>query len=144
MQYLLSSLTKHGIGSRALTDTDFFQICESEGTEVYFSDRRYAFFFTIPDEGDLKVIVLPKRLKGLRFLFAAFHELAHCLLHAGHDPSIAFLKGRDRRHECEADAVALIALFPSPLPEDAQFPIEGRFAKKLWKERQRLCLRYGI
>lgn len=143
MQHLLRGLKKHGIGSRALTETDFLRICEDIDAEIVLSDRRYPFYFNVPAD-DLRIIVLPKRLTGLQYLFAAFHELGHCLNDVGSEPCIAFLGGHNTRREREADAVALVALFPSPRIEDTQHPIKCRFAQKLWADRQRLFFLYGV
>lgn len=142
MQHLLRGLERHGIGHRALGETDFYRICEELDIEIWWSNKRFPLFFSVPDD-DLRIIILPKRLSGLQMLFAAYHELGHCLNDVGAEPCIAFLGGNDRR-EREADAVALVALFPSPRIEDAEYPIFCRFSRKLWDDRQRLFFLYGI
>lgn len=142
MQHLLRGLERHGIGHRAMTEDDFWNICHDEGIEVVLSRRRYAFYFTVP-ETDVKAIVLPERRTGPRLLFSMFHELAHHFLHGGDEPCIAFQGLSDSKCEAEADAVALIALMPRQiLPELEWCDIEA-IGFEHWKARERLAL-YGV
>lgn len=138
MRHLLHGLERHGIGRRALTEIDFEKICTREGVEVFWSDRRYALYYVVED---VKIIILPKRLTGPKLLFAQFHELAHHLLHGGSDPCVAFLGQADKKAEAEANAVALISLFP----RIEQPPLmDSRFTRKLWDDRVRIYFLYGI
>ncbi|MET0752587.1 MAG: ImmA/IrrE family metallo-endopeptidase, partial [Pyrinomonadaceae bacterium] len=84
-------------------------------------------------------IVLNKRLKGLKRIFAMFHELSHHFLHGGKDAANAFYFGLvESKAEVEADALALIALIPLLSLGSFDFLDEhpNRYAKKLWRERQ--------
>lgn len=142
MKLLLTGLKKHGIGRRALNEEDFLRICHKDDIEVFLSSKRFPFYFTVPAD-DLRVIVLPKRLTGARMLFVMFHELAHHWIHGGDDPCIAFLGGRDKKCEAEADAVALIALMPTP-DSPIEAPGDPRFVQRMKEDRQRLSFFYGV
>jgi Zn-dependent peptidase ImmA (M78 family) len=139
MKHLLHGLERHGIGRRALTEIDFERICAREGVDIFWSDRRYALYYTPTD--DVKIIILPKRLTGPELLFAQFHELAHYLLHGGDDPCVAFLGQSDRKCEAEADAVALVSIFPTVEQPPLMY---SRFVRKLWDDRLALYFNYGI
>lgn len=140
MKLLFSRLTRAGFNRRRLTETDFYQICEAEGIEVIWSDRKYSFFLSILGE---RCIVLPKRLKGVKMLFSAFHELGHALAHVGQEPSVLWLGMPHSKDEVEADAVALIALMP--IESDWMEILDGtRYARRLYDDRCRLHFLYGI
>lgn len=141
MKHVLRGLERHGIGTRALCEDDFYRICAREDIEVVISPRRFAYYLTAPSY-DLRMIVLPQALSGLHLLFAQFHELAHHLLHGGDDPCIAFLGESDKKCEAEADAVAVLSIFPSIAQPPAFF--ESALAAKLWDDRLRLYQNYGI
>src|SRR3954451_9622736 len=105
MKLLLNRLEKrYGLGSRPMLEEDFYLICENEGIEVLQSPEKFSFYFTMLDE---HFIVLPKRRKGLKLLYAMFHELGHFAMHVGTEPEAAFLSGHGK-YEAEADATALI------------------------------------
>jgi Zn-dependent peptidase ImmA (M78 family) len=140
MQHLIRSLKRHGIGSRAMTEDDFYAICERERVRVEFWSERISFYMAVP-EIDLRVIVLPKGKKGLRLLFAMFHELGHHFAHAGTEPTVAFETGSHSKDEAEADAVALIAILPFLTNEP---PDNTKFGKQIHKDRQRLKFIYGM
>jgi hypothetical protein len=72
MKLLLKKLEHYGLGKRPLTEDDFYNICTIEDIEIIWSDEKFAFYFAL--EGR-HFIVLPKRKKGIRLLFAMFHEL---------------------------------------------------------------------
>lgn len=136
----MRGLERHGIGSRALTEIDFERICLREGVDVFWSSKRYPFYFTVPED-DVKIIVLPKRLTGFKLLFAQYHELAHHFLHGGDDPCIAFLGQSDKKCEAEADAIALVSIFPTVRQPPLLY---SRFERKLWDDRLALYFNYGI
>lgn len=125
-----------------MTEADFFEICEIEGIEIIWSADKFAFYFTMLGE---HFIVLPKRKRGLRLLFAMFHELGHYFAHSGDEPETAFLGDPHSRNELEADAVALIALVPySEIDNAAKELGETRYGDRLWRERKRIAFLYGI
>lgn len=126
-----------------MTEDDFWRICADEDIEVCWSRRKYAFYFTVPDD-DLRIIVLPERFTGVRLLFAMFHELAHHLLHGGDQPSMALMGRSDPKWEFEADAVALIALMPDIEVRDPPPFEESRYTQKLWRDRHRLKFLYLV
>jgi Zn-dependent peptidase ImmA (M78 family) len=142
MQHLLRGLERHGIGSRALTEDDFWRFCSDEDIEIFWSKKQFAFYFTVPRK-DIRTIALPSRERGLRLLFSMYHELAHHWLHGGDEPYTAFRGLSDCKDEAEADMVALVAIFPlTELPNGC--PEDGRFARRLWNERLRLYSLYRI
>jgi Zn-dependent peptidase ImmA (M78 family) len=142
MKHLLKGLERYGIGHRALSENDFHRICENEGIEIIWSREKFSFYFTLMGH---HFIVLPKRRRGLRLLFAMFHELGHYFMHVGNDPEAAWLDmGHHTRDEAEADAIALIALMPvKDLWKNAFFD-DSRYGGHLYNERLRLYFLYGI
>lgn len=117
-----------------MTEDDAYRTCEKERVEIFWSKERFPFYFTVPDD-DLRIIVMPQRLSGIELRFAFYHELSHHFLHGGDEPCVAFYGGRDKKCEAEADAVALIALFPT-LNDSPLFCNE--FTQELWAARLRL------
>jgi Zn-dependent peptidase ImmA (M78 family) len=92
-------------------------------------------------------IVLKKKLKGLRKAFAMFHELAHHFLHGAKESANAFYFGMiESKQEIEADAMATIALVPKFMLNSYDFLEEhpNRFARQLFRNRQKLEFLYGI
>ncbi|MGD9564485.1 MAG: ImmA/IrrE family metallo-endopeptidase [Pyrinomonadaceae bacterium] len=145
MKPLLQGLERYGIGLRTQTEDDFWRICREEDIEVVWSRKRFAFYFTVPEQ-DLRIIVLPSRQTGIQLLFSMFHELGHHLLHGGDEPCVAFRGLSDRKCEAEADAVALLAILPRHElqridPEDL---LPRSFAKKVLKERTKLEFLYDL
>lgn len=140
MKHLLNRLEFHGIGTRALTEDDFYKICDAEGIEVLQSPEKFSFYFTMLDE---HFIVLPKRRHGLRLLFAMFHELGHYFMHVGDEPAAAFLNGHTR-DEIEADAIALIAIVPKSKIKQMAWLDGSRYGSHLYNERLRLFFLYDI
>lgn len=141
MKQLLKSLEQHGIGTRALNEDDFWRICETEGIEVIWSPEKFSFYFTLLGR---KFITLPKRKRGLRLLFAMFHELGHALASPGLEVDAAFLSAAHTKDEAEADAVALVAMIPKDKIMEMAFLDDSRYGGKLWNERLRLLLLYDI
>lgn len=145
MKFSLDRLSAFGFNSRALTEQDFYAICEAENIEVLEMNVSTSFYMKVLDE---PIIVLNKRLKGLKRTFAMFHELSHHFLHGGRDAETQawFLGMTETRNEVEADALALIALIPLEALNNYDFLEENptRYAKKLFKERQRLNFLYGL
>lgn len=138
MRHLLHGLERHGIGRRAITEADFYSICEKERIAVIWSDLPFSFYFAARD---VRCITLPKKLSGLRLLFHALHELGHAFTHSGLKPAVYWHGICHDRNESEANAVALIALYPSPFTRPT---IDSRFAAQLWQDRERLYFLYGI
>ncbi len=145
MKHLLRCLERYGIGSRAWTEDDFWNACSLTDTEVVWSKSRFPFCFTVPDE-DIRCIVLPRSFTGPQLLFAMAHEFAHIALHGGDDPCIAFQGYSDAKYEAEANAAALIALIPKQVLLSAADHSRCRspYLRKLWHDRERLYIIYGI
>jgi Zn-dependent peptidase ImmA (M78 family) len=141
MKLILKKLEVYGIGKRPMTEDDFYNICEIEGIEIIWSDNKFAFYFSILGE---HFIVLPKRRKGLKMLFAMYHELGHYAAHAGDEPEAAFFGMTHTRDEIEADAIALIALMPKAKLKELAWLDGSRFGSHLWNERLRLFFLYDI
>jgi Zn-dependent peptidase ImmA (M78 family) len=144
VNFLLSKVKKYGINERPQTEKDFHEICEAEGIEVIWSNDKFSWYMTVEHE---PFIVLPKRKRGIKLLFDMFHELAHHFAHYGDAPNQVFFHGlTDDKNEFEADMMALIALIPLKALDSFDFLEDNpsRFAKKLYKERQRLYFLYGI
>lgn len=141
MHQILRRVQAYGIGTRAQTEEDFHRICETEGIEVIWSREKFSFYFTMLDH---HFIVLPKRRRGLKLLFAMFHELGHYFAHAGSDPQVAFLSDAHTRDEAEADAVALVALMPKHEIMSNAFFDGSRYGGHLYNERVRLHFLFGI
>ncbi len=141
MKIILDKLRPFGVGERPLGERDFYRICERERIGILWSDEKFAFCFS---DGDKRFIVLPKRERGLKLLFTALHELAHCIGHAGETPSVLWKGFFDDKNEAEADAMALIALIPASHIGRTDFLDGSRIAKKIWNDRLRLWFLYQI
>ena len=141
MKNLLKNLEPHGIGIRPLTEEDFWSICEKENIEVIWSPEKFSFYFSVLGR---KFITLPKRKRGLRLLYAMFHELGHALASPGLEVDAAFLSAAHTKDEAEADAIALVAMIPKHKIKEMAFLDNSRFGGKLWNERLRLWFIYDI
>lgn len=137
MRLLLRNLRPLGFNRRALTETDFYNVCKDRQIEIVWSDEKFSFYFTMLGRS---IITLPKRLTGVNLRFAVWHEFAHHAL--GHSKcGGAFFQGLLKNNEeLEADSVALIALMPlasldQPASEEL-LPFRG--------EREKLYLRRGV
>ena len=144
MNLSLHKLKKYGFNSRALTEKDFYQICERENITVLEEDVFTSFYMTVHGK---HFIVLKKRLRGLKKLFVMFHEISHHFLHGGKDAANAFYFGLlQSKQEIEADAMATIALVPRYMLNSYEFledhPV--KFARELFRNRQKLEFLYGI
>jgi len=141
MKLLLSRLRELGLGESPFTDEQFFTACELLDTTVIWSDKKFAFYFTVAGE---HFIVLPKRLRGLRLLFAMAHELSHRILHIGQPYAVNFHGQEDTKDELEADSMALVMMIPKERIRDMAFLDGSRYGSHLWNERVRLYFLHGI
>lgn len=139
MKILLEKLRPYGFNERVLTENDFFSICKAENIRVLWSNEKFSFFFSAIGE---RCIVLPKRLRGLRLLFAMWHEYGHAALSPGHPYDVQWHEMHDGKDEFQADAVALIAL----MPVSKMFEIldGSEYATYLLAKRQQIWLLYGV
>ncbi len=63
-------------------------------------------------------IYLDGRLRGMRWLFTAFHELMHAILHSPPSVTVVFFSCKfkpDSKEDREAELLASICLLPEPL-----------------------------
>jgi Zn-dependent peptidase ImmA (M78 family) len=140
----LEKLTIFGFNQRILTEDDFHKICDCERITVLEMDVSSSFYMSVAGQA---FIVLSKKLKGLKKTFVEFHELAHHFLHGERNTTSAFYFNLlDSKNEFEADALALIALLPISSLSSFDFLEEhpNRYARKLYKDRQRLNFLYGV
>ncbi len=125
---------------RSLTENDFFEICEKELVAVVFEEMPILQGFTAKLKSR-NYIFLDRDLHGLNFLWIAFHELAHYVLHEPRPRCAASVKFyslcRPNAQEDEADAVALVAIYPTTCLEDLQIsaPSEYPFERDLISKR---------
>jgi hypothetical protein len=138
MKQLIRGLERHGIGQRALTESDFHSICDKEQIAVVWSDLEFSFYFSAHH---VRCITLPKKLQGIKLLYHAFHEIGHHWTHAGINPGVYWHGIHHDRNEEEANAISLVALFPtvSRTPN-----IDSRFMHNLWQDRLRLHFLYEV
>jgi Zn-dependent peptidase ImmA (M78 family) len=143
MNLSLERLKKYGFNRRELTERDFYAICEAEGIQVTEMDVPVSFYFCLLGE---RHIILNKKLKGIKKTFTMFHELAHHFLHGTDLPETAMFFGLNKsKSELEADAIALLAIIPKKIGDFSFLDDHpNRYAKKLFKDRQRLNFLYGI
>lgn len=135
-------LSKYGFNKRALTDADFYRICEAEKIKILEIDSPTSFYFSC--EGRFH-IVIEKKLKGLKRTFSMFHELGHHFMHGGDAmPHAFFFRMTANRNELEADAFATAALCPIAELNGFDFLEHhpNRFAKKLYDDRKKLKFLY--
>jgi Predicted Zn peptidase len=140
-----SALVK-AFNRRALTERMFFKICAEYNISVGFVDIPTLLGFHTNINGKLSIF-LDKNLKGYEFLFIAFHELAHALLHESTEPvSVSFYNQFETRHEAEAEAVALVALFPTRRLKELEDELiyADEFAAFLIKKRLEIFKQTGI
>ena len=144
MLLTLKKVSKYGFNRRVLSEDDLLRICEAEKITVLYLDVPTSFYFSFKNK---YFIVLKKSLKGLRRTFALAHEMAHHFLHGGKDTANAFFFGLlESKNEFEADAMATIALVPRYMLNSYDFLEEhpNRYARQLFKNRQKLEFLYGI
>lgn len=144
MKLSLQKLTEYGFNRHAMTEANFYRICEQEGIEVIECFQSNTFYMVI--EGK-PFIVIGTRKRGLKKLYAMFHELAHHFLHAGRLLNEAFFYGQiENKQEFEADAFATIALIPINKVDDYDFLEEhpNKFARRIFNDRKKIKFLYGI
>lgn len=133
---------------RALTEKDFFEICESENITVAFDEMPILQGFTAK-MGERKYIFLDKNLRGISFLWIAFHELAHVILHEPRSRKTGvkfFSLCRPSKEDDEADAVALVAIYPTKVLRSLELsaPSEFPFERDLISKRMRIYETFGV
>lgn len=143
MKLLLLRIAIYGFNQRFLTEEDFYKICEAEGIEIIWSDKKFSWYMTVES---VPFIVLPRRARGLKLLFKMFHELAHHFRHYGELPTqVYFHELLDNKDEMEADAIATIALVPKHGLDSYDFLEEhpNKFARRIYEDRKKVEFLYG-
>jgi Zn-dependent peptidase ImmA (M78 family) len=134
---------------RPLTDEDFFAVCEREDITVVF-DRMPLLQGFVAKAGERNYIFLDLSLRGAQLAFVAFHELAHFALHEPRPKKteVTFYSlCRPSKEDDEADAVALVALFPTsvlPLLEREPADADEEFLNSLISRRMMIYRQFGI
>lgn len=142
----LANLKIDGFNVRQLNESDAEIICEKENITLLELDVPASFYFYCYQK---HFIIIKKGLLGLKKTFTIFHELGHFYCHAGSPASSrAFFYGLIKsKNEFEADAFATIAICPRTALDNYDFlesHPRSRFARNLFKERQRLEFLYQV
>lgn len=112
---LLAKFQRFGWNQRVLTEADFYRICRREKIKTIEMPLLVPGFY-MACKGK-SFIVTDNRLRGVRWLHVAFHELAHHFLHTPANAASAsfFQINEAPKVLFEAEAFAAIALIPEPL-----------------------------
>lgn len=101
------------VGERSATEIDLHEFCERRRIEVVFSNEVTAGIYVM-FAGE-HFVFLNSKLKGMRLLHVAFHEIGHYLLHVPtrrqYTAEFYQLHAAGRTH-CEAESVAALLLLP--------------------------------
>jgi Zn-dependent peptidase ImmA (M78 family) len=125
------------LNRRKYTADDFWQITSKKQCAVFEMRLRKKGYYAT--NGRENYIFLKYRLRELAWLEAAFHELIHLLIHHP-------CKFLHRKHQKEARAFALIAMFPKDeLPQIvAEFGTFDEFTQYLIYKRLKILDKYGL
>lgn len=133
-----------GVNKKFLAEEDFLKICDAEKIEIIETAGRFSWYMTVEGE---PFIVLPKRKRGIKRLFAAFHELGHHFRHYGKMPNQVFFQGlNDSKDEFEADGFATVCLVPKFALSSYDFLEDhpNKFARRIYEDRKKLKFLYGV
>lgn len=111
------------VGSRSATEDDLFEFCVQRGITIEHSPEVSAGIYVM-FAGE-HFVFLNSKLRGLRMLHVAFHEIGHYLLHVpkGREFAAEFYQLHDReRSHCEAESVAALLLLP---PRDLHLVLQS-------------------
>jgi Zn-dependent peptidase ImmA (M78 family) len=147
MFHLARKFAPLGWNRRVFTEADFDRLCRRERIRVCEIPLSVGGFYM--RARGRQFIYLDSRLRGVRRLRAALHELGHYYLHAGAEPTSAFFYGLrpDAREEFEADAFAAVAMIPEPLLRRLlawEIEEEYGYARDLINFRLKVLDTYGI
>lgn len=136
---------------RSLTENDFFALAERENITVVFDDMPSLQGFcarTVVDKQTKDYIFLDCRLKGLDFLFTAFHEIDHYFLHAprGKTAVSFYSLARPAKEDDEADAGALLCIYPVSEIRTLEFRLAyaDSFEAQLIQKRLAIYKEFGV
>ena len=140
LQNLLVKLRPYGWNVRQFSIEDFYYFCNL--AEVEIIEERTGHIGLYDMIAGVPVIILSPSIAGYFKLWVAFHELAHCWLHA---PGAGFLHGSNVVEE-QADIIASCAVLPRPLLEQDQlsYVIEEDYPASLIKLRFDVLNKYGL
>ncbi len=151
---MLSALPK--LNSRPMTYEDFEKAARRERVRVTLCNYSPEIngYYCVQRKGSRRIphIVINSRLDDLRRTFTGFHELAHHFLHVPVSAQHWYYcrrtaKVTDRKQECEANAVALMAIIPKKLMlelyEDGIDHVDPDLAE-LCRQRWEVYQQYGV
>ena len=132
---------------RVPTDLDFYRLCRQRRVKIVEMPLRVPGFYMVCK--GRRFIALDSKMRGVRWLETAFHEIAHDLLHAPPGVTISLFCGfkGDSKTEFEARAFAACAVMPEPLlrtlltspPEDF-----GDYTREMLEFRLKVLHTYHI
>lgn len=102
-----------GLNTRILTESDFYSICEREKIKIILTPQIESGVYVVFDSESY--IFINNKLRGIKFLKVAFHELAHYFLHFPSQTRFgaAFFDVHTKeKHHIEADLLVALALIP--------------------------------
>jgi len=134
-----------GWNEAPFTENDFYRLCRRVKIKPIEMPLRVPGFYMVC--GGKRFIYLDSRLRGLRWLHTALHELGHYYLHAPAATATAsFFKLKpNSKDEFEAEVFAVVALLPEPkLRRLLSDEIEDEYMKELMAFRLRVLDTYGV
>lgn len=125
IQNIITKLKPYRWNERQFNLEDFDYFCKLAEVEVIEKHTGYLGYYDIVC--GVPVIILSPSLQGNFKLWVAFHELAHCWLHA---PGAGFLYGTNKT-EKQADIIASCAVIPRTMLEDLDILMTEDFPASL-------------
>jgi Zn-dependent peptidase ImmA (M78 family) len=131
---------------RRPSEKELFEICQLENILVVFWEMPILRGFICKSEGQ-NYIFLDNELRGFELLYIALHELAHYFLHEPTNKvQVRFYSlARPNKDDDEADAVALLWLFPKNFVEkhlEIEPEFESDFEREKWQKRLELYRKF--
>lgn len=144
---LLAKFSRFGWNTRSLTIEDFYLICRRERIKIVEMPLLVPGFYMVCK--GKRFICIDSRLRGVRWLHVAFHELAHHFLHApAATASANFFHVREEpKVKFEAEAFAIIAMIPEPLLRSmlaGEIEDEYGFPREMLEFRLKVLDLYGV
>jgi Zn-dependent peptidase ImmA (M78 family) len=136
-----------GLNTRSLTEADFYRICRRERIKVVEMPLLVPGFYMLCK--GRRFIVIDSRVRGVRWLHVAWHELAHHFLHAPkRAASVSFFQVREESKVLfEAEAFAAIALIPEPMLRSmlaGEIEDEHGYTREMVEFRLKVLELYGV
>ena len=133
---------------RAPTEEDFYRICRRENIKVHEIPLRVPGYYMV--YMSKRFIIINSALRGVRWLYVAFHELGHHFLHEPKckpNGALFYLDNASKEH-AEAEAFAIAALIPESLMkkmlESEEYIEDEGLSAELLKKRFELYTLYGF